>query len=661
MILRLAACALTVVCGCRTPDAPARRGVKNVHFRRLDGYLEYTFRERRRDQTSKTGSGDLTYRETIHEQAIQLETDGYVYHPNFLEFTMAGLFGLTQQDFEQTADERRTTSRDSGERYEFDFSGVFFQRKHYPGNVFARRHRSIEPRPFQSSLQTTTTSYGLIWQYIDLKMPTSIQFNDTDVKIDPLNPNEDDSRHQTTQFRLETGYKFSPNNALTFWYQFRDEKEDPFEFDFTTNEFTLAHEYDFGDRRQFRLDSELNLFKQKGTFDIDRVRWRELFRITHSEDLESWYRFELIDRRQGNLAGVEPIDERSWLVMGTVEHQTYDSLVSEISGWIQNQTFSGLEVRRYGAQANFDYRKTNPAGVLHASYRARYVSERRRGDNQPGEVFDERVTFTDPNPVELNNANVILSSIVMTSEDRITRFVEGRDYRVRLLGDVTQLERIPTGRIADGQTALVTYLFEVVGDSDLKTANMDFLIEQEFDWGLTPYYRFRWQDQTLTPSEASGITPDDITAHTIGAEYERGPLRLLAEYEDYDSTISPYRETRIGADLNFRFANGANTTLKSRWTDRTQNPPAQRDTRFLTVEGLYRQNVSRNLYVEGGALYRKQEDSISDNFEGVDVDLSLEWIVRDTEVRVTYEWSTYNGLFAENDASALFVQVRRRF
>lgn len=654
-------CVLSAPFGCRTRDAAARRGVKPVQIRNLDGYLEYTFRERRRNQNSKTASGNLDYRETIQEEAIQLEAEGYVYHPNFLEFTLAGLFGLTQQDFEQTADGRRTTSSDSGDRYEFDFTGLFFQKKNYPGSVYARRHRAIEPRPFQSSLVTTTTSYGFVWQYVDLKMPTSIQFNDTDVRIDPLDPKEDNGRHKTTQFRIDTAYKFAPDNTLSFWYQYRDETEEPFNFNFTTHEYMLTHKYNFGDKHQYELDSEINLFKQTGSFDIDRVRWREMFKITHSEDLDSWYRFEIIDRKQGNLAGVAPIKERSWLLMGTVEQRTYDSLVTEINGWVQNQNFGSLEIRRYGAQANLDYRKKDPLGVLHASYRARFVSERRRGDNQPGEAFEERGTFKDPDPVELNSTAVILSSISVASEDRITRYVEGRDYRVVRLGDVVQLERIPTGRIADGDTVLITYQFEVVGDSDLETAGMEAFVEHEFDFGLKPYYRFQWQDQTLKPGDAVGITPNDITAHTIGAEYKKGPLRLTAEYEDYDSTISPYRATRLGADLNYRFASGAATSLKARWTDRRQSDPSPRTTRFLTVEGLYRHNITRTLYVEGSALYRKQNDSISDNFEGVDIDLSLEWTVRTTEMRVTYEWSTYNGLFAQNDASSLYVRVRRRF
>jgi len=92
-----------------------RRGVRNVEFERLNGYLEYTFRQRRRNQQSKVGAGSLQSKERIHEENIELETEGYVYHKNFVEFTLAGLFGLTQQDFMEKFNGRTRQSGDDGD------------------------------------------------------------------------------------------------------------------------------------------------------------------------------------------------------------------------------------------------------------------------------------------------------------------------------------------------------------------------------------------------------------------------------------------------------------------------------------------------------------------------------------------------------------------
>jgi hypothetical protein len=160
---------------------------------------------------------------------------------------------------------------------------------------------------------------------------------------------------------------------------------------------------------------------------------------------------------------------------------------------------------------------------------------------------------------------------------------------------------------------------------------------------------------------ARGVTPDDITAHIVGVEFRRWSLRLAAEYEDHDSTITPFEAVRLTADYTHRFKFGATGNVKARWSDVSYKPPVERDTRFFTIEGRYRHPIIRGLTVEGAVLYRNEEDSLSGPDEGVDVDLSLEWLIRETELRVTYEFGQFEDDFAKNDYSTLFVQVRRRF
>jgi hypothetical protein len=624
--------------------------------------LEYVARVRNQQQDSKVGAGSTSFKESIFEENVRLETDGSVYHPNFLEYTLAGLFGLQQLDFEQTYDGQRRTSGGDGDVYEFDFEGQFLKKKPYPGTVYARRYRSIVPRPFLSSLQTTTTNYGFVWQYVDPKTPTSLQFNSTDVLLEPLDKQEKPGRQKNDELRFETAYKFSEYNELTFTYNRRSVAEDPFALAIDSDELTLAHRLDFGDRHQHRLDSELNVFDQKGTFDVQRTRFREILRLSHSETLRSWYRLELLDRTQGSLSGVPPIGEKSTYLSGTVEHQLYESLVSQFFAFVQQQDYdSGLEVLRYGMQPGFDYRKKNPWGVLLANYNVRIQREDRNGGTLDMEVVDETRTFQDPDPITLNSPNIVVSSIFITAEDRTTTYRESSDYRLRQVGDFVEIERVPTGRIQDGQTVLVDYVFVLGGDFSLDTIAHNFNIRQNFPFGLSPYYGLRQQDQTLTPVDATGITPEDITAHTIGVEYQRGPLRMTAEYEDHDSTIVPFEAIRLSAYLTHKLNSGGTARLKARWTDVERFAPQTRETEFFTVEGRYRQTIKKALTVEGAVLYRTQQDTLSSDNQGVDVDLSLEWLYRQTEVRVTYELGRFEDDFAENRTSSLYVQVRRRF
>ncbi|MEK7731829.1 MAG: hypothetical protein AAB363_08225, partial [Planctomycetota bacterium] len=658
------AAALAVwIAGCQTPPKETRStGGRNLAVTDVRGRLEYLARVRDQQQDSKVGAGNTSFKESIFEENIRLETDGSVYHPNLLEFTLAGLFGLQQRDFEQTSDGQTRTSGGDGDVFEFDFEGHFLKKKPYPGTVYARRYRSLVPRPFLSSLQTTTTNYGFVWQYVDPKTPTSLQFNSTDVRLDPLDKQEKPGRQKNEELRFETAYKFSEYNELTFLYNRRSVEEEPFALAYDSDELTLAHRLDFGDRRQHRLDSELNVFDQKGTFDVERTRFREILRLSHSETLRSWYRLELLDRTQGSLSGVPPIGEKSTYLSGTVEHQLYESLVSQFFAFVQQQDYdSGLEILRYGMQPGFDYRKKNPWGVLLANYNVRIQREDRSGGALDMEVVDETRTFQDPEPITLNNPKIVVSSIFITAEDRTTTYREGSDYRVRQVGDFVEIERVPTGRIQDGQTVLVDYVFVLGGDFSLDTVAHNFNIRQNFAFGLSPYYRLREQDQELSPEDATGITPEDITAHTIGVEYQRGPLRATAEFEDHDSTIVPFEAVRLSADLTHKFDAGGTARLKARWTDVERSAPQIRETEFFTVEGRYRHTIKKALTVEGAVLYRTQQDTLSTDNQGVNVDLALEWLYRQTEVRVTYQLGRFEDDFAKNRTSSLYVQIRRRF
>ena len=632
----------------------------------FEGYTELVTRHWERDQESRAGSADSSSEETIFEERVWLETDGYVYHPNLLDFTLGGLFGLIQQEFEQVTGAQARSSSDDGTLVEFDLQAQILKRKKYPATVFARRHRGLTPRPFLPSLETITTAYGFTWRYVSEKTPTSLQFNHSDVRLNPIfvtGETEEEGRQENTVLRFETGYNFSDHNTLSFVYERESVEERPFELDYDSDQATLSHRWEFGADHRHRLDSELYYFDQRGTFDLELARWRETLWLKHSDTLRSEYRFEAIDRTQGSRTrDLPPIQERSFYFSGALEHRLYESLTSHFLGFVQRQEFEpGLDIDRLGGQASFTYRKNNPWGALHVNYSLRAERNDHRGNVQLVEIVEEPHTFRDPEPVTLNNPNIDTGSMIIQGEDRVTFFQPGRDYTVRAIGDRVEIERVPTGQIVDGQLVLITYVFRLGGSFSLDTVGQTFGVRQQFDFGLAPYYRLEWQDQNVSPADATGAVPEDITAHIVGVEFRKSSLRLMAEYEDRDSTIDPLTAIRLSASYAHRFQFGATGSIGARWSNIQHEPPNEREVEWLTLDGRYRHPITSNLTVEGTVLYRLAEDSLSGDDEGVDLSFSLEWLVRKTEVRLTYEFAQFEEDFARNDSSTLYVQVRRNF
>ena len=651
--------------GCRA-DGGQSRGARTLKIEDVEGYVEMVARQNTYDQEPKSGSGDTRTEETIFEENLRLETDGYLYHPNLLEFSLGGLFGLIQQDFEEITATRERTSRDDGSVLEFDLDAQILKKKSYPLTVSAHRRRAYNPRPFLPSLETTTTDYNVIWQYVSEKVPTTFQFQHTDVRLTPLSfggEAEQDGRQTNTLFRFETAYNFNDFNTLSLTYRHESAEEEPFTLRYDSDEVTLAHRLDFGEGHVHQLDSELNYHDQRGTLDTDRVRWRESLELQHSDTLRSRYRLEALERTRGSRSpDVRSRDERSVYVAGTLEHQLYESLTSQITGTARFQRLDpDIRIERLGARAGFTYRKKNPWSTLQAGYRAGIQQNERRGEDQRAEIIDESHFFRDPEAIVLQNPNIQTSTIVIRAEDRVTLYQEDRDYTVRDFGNRVEIERIPTGRISDGETVLIDYIFEVPGSFTLDTVSQNFNIRQVFPFGLAPYYRLEWQDQTVSPARVDGIPPDDRTVHVVGVDFERASLKLNAEYEDRDSTIDPLRATRLGASYAHRFKSGATGGADLRWSDTKHGLPVDRDVELLTLRGRYRHPITANLTVEGTVLYRLGEDSLTGEDEGLDLFFSLEWLVRETEVRITFEFDQFDDDIARNEATSLYVQVRRHF
>ena len=653
---------LILLCGCRSAR---RRGTPIKNFAVTDVRAQMQFelqvREEKRDAPGTADDEEIS--ETILEESLKLDVDGYVYHPNFLEFAAGMVLGLRHYDFGQTIAGRASDDRKDGSILEYDLTGTLFRKKAYPLTFFARRGRSLDPRPFRSSIETTTQSVGVTWRYASKKTPALLRFSNTQVEFDPfLLAGEVAGRREDTNLRLDASYIISDHNKLRFVYDHRRIAEEPFDIDYTTDEIILSHRLGFGPKHRHRLDSEVYYTKQRGTFDSDSLRWVQTLSLQHTDDLRTWYQLEYNDRSQGSVSNIPTVNEKSHRFVGLLEHKLYESLVSQFTVRYQNQDFdSGLTIERFGGDARFDYRKKNPWGRLRMNLGIRHDRvERSRGDIA-FEAIDERHIFTDE-PIVLREQNIVLGSIRILREDRTQQYQPGRDYRVRFLGTRTEIERVFTGRIRAGETVLLTYRFGVVGAMDIEAFGVTFGARQELNSGITPYYAYRKQNQTVTARrDTGGFIPEDIRSHVVGVEYRNQALRLIAEYEDHDSTRSPYVSKRISANYSRRLASGATLGLSARWSDVQFRGIGPRSTERFIAEASYRHSITRDLTFDGAVMYLDQSDTFSGNDKGVDVDLSLEWFVRQTEFRIGYTFGTFRNDFADQKSTMLTVQIRRQF
>lgn len=652
-----------LVAGCQGSGSRSP-GLRGFTLYNREAELELTYRQRNDvNEPRRGGGGTSEFKEGILEETLSLRTEGYLHHPTLLEFAAGTVLGLQQADFDQSYGDRESHSSSDGDIVEFDLGGTILKNKPYPTTFHARRSRSLVARPFRSSIESVSTNYGVTWQYVNDKMPVLLRYDFYEVNLDPfIAAGEVEGRRENTKFLFETGYLANRHNRLLFHYDRESIEEEPSPTQYDRDKLELTHTYEFGANHQHRLDSRLIDHRQRGTFASDQITWRERLSLRHTRKFGTSYQVEVTDRQQGSLSGPGSIDERSYQLSAALDHRLYDNLSSHFSVYYQDQRFeAGPQIERVGGGADFRYFRHNPWGVLGVNYRVGLDLQDTSGGEQQFEVIDEGRTFADPKPIILSDPNTQVSSIRLLRADRTEVYQRGRDYRLREIANRVEIERVVTGRIQDGETVLVSYRYRIGGAYELETLSQSLEIRQDFDFGLTPYYRLHRQTQTLRPVTSDSVIPEDITAYAVGADYVRGSLKLNAEYEDYDSSISPFVGYSLSADYSRRFASGGTGSFVARWSDLDFRGLQPRKTRLFTVTGGYKHPITPTMRVEGNASYRNQEDTISGDDEGVELDIGLEWFVRSTEFRVDYRFTMFEDDIVRRDSSTLFVQIKRRF
>lgn len=661
--------ALLLLAGCRTrfstEDEPAEPPVR-IHDARLEASMLYRSEERER----KSGSlGDESWQQQIYRETLSAAADGYIYHPYLLDFSVASAIGLTQSEFQQTRGSSEQESSDSGTLREYDVTGRVLKNSNLPLTAYSRRHESLEARPFLNAEFRTIQEDGFFWQYLSDVVPTSLRYDHSEIAFDPLGPDftgpsalDDQSRSKTTdQVQFDTEYRFSKNNKLSLDYEHSSVREHPFDVHYEVDSVRVAHDVRFGAEDQHDLLSEVVHYDQRGTVELQQFLVRELLGLEHSDTLRSRYHLDAASRSQRGISG-NTIEDDTLGFGADLEHRLYESLFTRVGGWADTQQFDdGAATDRYGVRGNFDYQKKNPWGLFNANYGADYQSTRRTSGDQRVAVIDQSRTFNDPNPIILSDNRIVTSSIVITDTTALNFYEEDVDYDVVKFANRIELHRIPTGDILDGQTVLIDYEIDNSSDYTLASTYQTFGLRQNFAFGLSPYYRYEWQDQTISGQNVGTTQQDDIRAHTAGVEYRRGAFHALAEYEDHDSTIAPFQAFTLSGDYSHRFEYGATAGVNSRYTDVSFTGDRPREASYFTLGVRYFDALTPKLTFEGSAQYLMDQDSVSNNNQGVDVDLSLNWKLRRTNLSINFSNGRFQNDFTESRSTMLYMKWELRF
>jgi hypothetical protein len=634
------------------------RGQKRplVKQQKIRGELE-TVVEHHADE-QKMGASKRESDSDVFEERVRVKTTGDVYHPDFLNYNVMVGTGLTQQH----VDSDDVSGWNTGRLDEYNVSAEILRSKPYSGMLNASKSEDLIARRFLGPLRADNQSEAASVSLRPESWPMTFQYSNSDTRQDGFSNLTPDFFARTDErFRYSLGHDFSKLSHLHFDFD-RDRAHQESlgaEFDTDTDAYTLAHDYTFGGDEQHRLDSLFNYINQGGAFDFQSFRGQERLKLQHTSNLLTRYDVQYTELQRETLTSQQIRGQAG------VEHRLFESLVTNLDGFV-SQTDLGDQgaISQYGGILGLGYHKANPLGMLLGSYSANFTRSDQEAGVGKGIVVGESHTASGVIPVELDRANIDITTIRVRSVPG-GYFQQGDDYTLLQSDGRVFLTTFVVGGVAppnftEGQEFLVDYEFFIEPQRQEDTFRQSATVRERFKNGFSLFYAYRMQLEDVT-STAVKMTPDEYTVNTVGADYTYQGLFLLAEYSTEDSTLIPMNSTKLQG--RYRRPIGPATTagigLMNQWL--SFGAPDARDVRLFesTVDIFSR--LTDAYSISASADYRDEDDTRFGVTRGYQLKTELGYLYRQFSATVGAELDLLERRGDEINSIFLYVRAVRRF
>lgn len=651
-------------------DASAEESTPSPGYFSLDRLGAYLELETQFDQTrvrsrlpkSRFGrrrERSQTNRDVTVEERLGLDVAGSVIDPSFLSYQGDFSFALTQSHFSERSPTADISDDDSGYLLLYDLRLDFLRGKPLSGSVYAIRRDDRINRRFLPSLDERQTGFGTDWTYVvdNLSMRLGYDYLETDRTGN--GDTRDDEHFTDSTLSYEADWTLARNHTLEFSLEHRETKQEyqglrvPFET--TTDLFQLNHRLRFGPDDANELWTRVRWQEESGDFARDLFEISPQLTLQHGENLQTVYRYQF------NREGYEQFDVSTHRGEFQLIHQLYTNLTTTVDIFgLYEDIKNDVKTAQYGASVDWQYNRKNPFGHFYANLALTYDTEDIRGDNGAHLVLNEAGTFRDPLAITLRNREVRPFSIVVTDAANRRVYLRGRDYFVVRLRQATQIVRVPSGLIADGDTVLIDYQYDTPANGKIDTVRVDFNLEQRFDNGWTPYYRLAYRNQETDRSTGFGFFADRTDHHRLGLRYEQKHYTLGFEYEVFDDAVEPYQAFHLNG--LYRFIETADHTLNA----------SARFSRFFFDGSIDHRNVSwvdlqldhrwrlrEDLSTFERVTYRWQDDSIRGITRAWDVTAGLDYVIGEFATQVVLEYDRLDLPESVEDDLGIYFRIRR--
>ena len=621
----------------------------------------------------ETEADDTTTREVewLFEEGVEGKVDGYIYHPNFLEWRLGGRLTKAQQRTKIGDDKTEDVFNEEALLRAYDVNLLLLKEKPVSLQVFFSKDENLRDRDVSSSRQVNTERRGAV---VRLKGKFPVMFRMERIEsIEQGQLRSIDERIKRYEFTIKDGRN---RNWLTELSYKREEIEKVSIFTpasgtggATTqmypqknHEFNLTNLWRFGSGKvkKHSLSGGTRVRRRRLFYQSATVTADQHLRLEHSKSLSSFYygKYET-DETEGD-------KERRLEVEMGVTKKFFDSLDVTLRGRATRRTFeTGLEKIAAGF-LDVNYRKKTPLGLYSSSFRLGRQREEDLNEGDRQTIRDESVTLAGLDWSSLAQSNIV-GGITVTDDTNTIPYFEGVDYILRTTGSTTEISRLLGGGIVDGETVLVDYSTEVVPESTVVT--------KFFTWGhrfkpkkvpIEFYVSYDTRYERLISGDDPGGLEQEKTI-LVGAELDYKGFTLAVEHEDHDQRLSP-PTVADRVRIRYRKALGRRVSLslgasmeRARFLepDKFELESKARAQHSVGANGSLIIKLTKNSLLRLSSEYSKTTGQ--DNRTMFSNGVSFEWHYRKLEFSMDADYNIETQEETQRNSASLMFYLKRKF
>ncbi|NQU47330.1 MAG: hypothetical protein HQ519_01680 [Planctomycetes bacterium] len=513
-------------------------GFDKYSFRRTSGQIGLVAES---VEESRSGlNGDLKHSEIRTREELALAFAGFYYHPKLIEYDLKGNFGLEQRTVDTSGN--LPSNQVDGQNLSYDLRAHFFKDNRYSGELYAYRSESLTRQSFFATSKSIISEYGANFGAREWWIPSILNLSHR--RFEGLGLNQNFELRDTA--RLE-GRRDGDRDQYHYLAEFNDVQLRTLGTPYQDLNLSGSTTQYFGSDKQHRLFSGLFFREQRGAAETANTNWNTSYIHGWTEDLTSQHDAQFSTfKREDNKSSTNSFSSG-------LTHQLFQSLTSNAGARWSHSDLGAGDLDAWGWNGGLTYTKLVPFGRLTIQSTLDTYFQDRGAIQGIANVVGETHVYSPGAPIFLSGLAVDHASVIVRDVTGVQIYIRGMDYFLVEVGSRTRVDIPVTSNILSGQSILVDYSYQPTPEQEVETTTQSTTVTlsitetADFSVGLSSAV------QDLVSGFDDGTLEDSSRLFASARWYPIENATLGAEYESFDSQITPFARVRSYADYQKSF------------------------------------------------------------------------------------------------------------